>query len=609
MSYARDTNTSATAEPGLRTAGEDLGELLELAVVRLETLGSEYAPDRDRLMSLMQRLREQQLHLAVLGQFKRGKSTLLNALIGADILPAAVVPLTAVPTLLRWGPDLSMRVFYQDDHRQERFDGESTEDVAARLARYVSEEGNPHNRMGVAHVEVTYPSPFLSDGVVLIDTPGIGSTLRHNTEATLDFLPQCDAALFLVSADPPMTQAEMEFLKAVRAKVPRLFFVLNKVDYLSPEELEHALRFLRRLLEKESCLTDDTPVFTVSARQGLEAVENQDADLWQRSGLPELQEHLSAFLRHEKGAALERAVALKAADSVAGSLAQVRLAIRSLELPLSELERRARLLQETVDQAREQALAAKDRLRGDRERTVAFLEEQAAQLRERSRAHLIQAVQEHLGDGPGQVPDEKAAGEALAAAIPEFFQRELETTAEELRARVTAVLHPHQERADDLIELVRSTAAELFEVPYRAPESSEAFEAGRRPFWVTHKWNPIITPIPEEVLDKLLPARMRRKRVLDRLGYQIESLVRHNVENLRWATLQDLNEAFRQFGLSLDERLRDTVAATQGAVQAAWSKRRERAEGVAEEKERLLVAARELASIGNRLRDLAGLAQ
>ena len=80
---------------------------------------------------------------------------------------------------------------------------------APSLAGFVTEKGNPKNKLGVAEVQVDLPAPILTGGVVLIDTPGIGSTYRHNTSATLNFLKQCDAALFLVSADPPITEVEL----------------------------------------------------------------------------------------------------------------------------------------------------------------------------------------------------------------------------------------------------------------------------------------------------------------------------------------------------------------------------------------------------------------
>ena len=184
------------------------------------------------LNELSHRFSEGRFHLAVLGQFKRGKSTLLNALIGESILPVGVVPLTAASTFIQFGETAKIKVRYQDNRPEGEFDGASTDERSAFLAGFVTEKGNPQNRQGIAEVQVDLPVPILSDGLVLIDTPGIGSTCRNNTTVTLDFLQQCDAALFLVSADPPITEVELEFLRLVKEKVPRLFFVLNKIDYL-----------------------------------------------------------------------------------------------------------------------------------------------------------------------------------------------------------------------------------------------------------------------------------------------------------------------------------------------------------------------------------------
>ncbi|MBC7343115.1 MAG: dynamin family protein [Clostridia bacterium] len=132
------------------------------------------------------------------------------------------------------------------------------------------EEGSPKNHKRVRQVELFYPSPLLRQGVILIDAPGIGSTFQHNTATTLNFLPQCDAALFLVSADPPITEMEIEFLRAVRSQVAHLFFVLNKVDYLDREEIAALSHFLKRVLNEQANL-EDIPIFCLSARQALKA--------------------------------------------------------------------------------------------------------------------------------------------------------------------------------------------------------------------------------------------------------------------------------------------------------------------------------------------------
>lgn len=279
-------------------APQGLPALLQQTLAHLEKLGPDFIPDRRKIEALQERLAMERFHLAVLGQFKRGKSTLLNALMGEEILPTSVVPLTAIPTFLLWGPDVRARVTFLNDHPRAEISGKETTALTAFLAQFVTEADNPANRKGVSHVEVFYPAPLLQQGVVLIDTPGIGSTFRHNTEATLNFLPQCDAALFLVSADPPITEVEVEFLKAVRAKVTRLFFIINKVDYLSEEERDTLVRFVRNVLREQVGITGDPPVFRVSARQGLEARKSGNPDLWAQSGLEEVRRW---FFEHELG--------------------------------------------------------------------------------------------------------------------------------------------------------------------------------------------------------------------------------------------------------------------------------------------------------------------
>jgi predicted GTPase len=167
------------------------------------------------------------LQVAVLGQFKRGKSTFINALLGIAVLPSAVVPATAIPTFIAWGPALLIRVTYQDSRPADEFRPATPSEAQEALRQWVTEEGNPKNRRGVKRVDLRLPANILRAGMVVIDTPGIGSTLQHNTDTALQVLPECDAALFILSADPPITQAELAYLAQVQRHAVRVFFVLN----------------------------------------------------------------------------------------------------------------------------------------------------------------------------------------------------------------------------------------------------------------------------------------------------------------------------------------------------------------------------------------------
>jgi GTPase SAR1 family protein len=532
-----------------------------------------------------------------LGQFKRGKSTLLNALLGEPLLPTAVVPLTAIPTFIRLGDAPKIRVSYENGRDIEEFTGNTSEERMEFLKRVVTEEGNPRNRLGVTEVEVFLPSPLLAKGVVLIDTPGIGSTYRHNTEATLNFLPQCDAALFLVSADPPMTQVEVEFLREVRERVPRLFFVLNKIDYLDEDERVVALEFLEKTLQEQLGAMDIGPVFAISARLGLQARLSNNNGLWRASGLGELEMHLIDFLASEKAAALADAVRRKAGDVAESALMYFRLSIRSLELPQADLEQRLAAFGIELEGAQRERLAAQDLMAGDKKRTVEYLEEQAEQLRHEARVALEKALHESRAIGDDGNLDESAAQEILAAAIPVFFEKKLGALAQEADTRVTGVLQPHQRRVDELVEQVRRTAAELFEIPYHPLDSTRAFEFKSQPYWVTHKWDSSFSPVPENWFDRFLPGNPRRQRAMRRLSEKVEALVMHNVENLRWATLRNLDRAFMHFAASLDECLEETIAATQGAIQAACARREQQAGPLAEETTRLRAKVQELENL------------
>lgn len=134
-------------------------------------------PSLSVLHTLRERLQEARLQIAILGQFKRGKSTFINALLRAPLLPSAVVPATAVPTFIAWGPEPHIRVSYQDSRPSEDFSPPDPAAIRAELDQWVTEEGNPVNRRKVRRVDLSFPADVLRDGMVVIDTPGVGSTL------------------------------------------------------------------------------------------------------------------------------------------------------------------------------------------------------------------------------------------------------------------------------------------------------------------------------------------------------------------------------------------------------------------------------------------------
>jgi GTPase Era involved in 16S rRNA processing len=558
-------------------ASRSLARLLDDAAASIDSPSTSQTKILERLNSLRERLATERFQLAVLGQFKRGKSTVLNALLGRSVLPIGVVPVTAIPTFLEprdGGTALKIGVTYTSGNVEE-FGPQSTQALREKLATFVAEEGNPRNVLNVARVDVFLPAQLLERGVVLIDTPGVGSTHRHQTAAADAVLPECDAALLVVSADPPITEIEIEYLARIRETVTRLIVVLNKIDVIEPDDREKAASFLRNALVDHG-LDPFTPIFSLSAHDALRAKESGDAEAFAASGFAELEKHLVQFLANEKRETLNAAVARKAAALVAQLELETEIALKSLRMPAEGLERRMATFDEAAKQFDVERRTANDLLAGDRVRALQELETEAERLRAKARDVLERELDQALAAGEAS----EAARTRLTARVVAFFDEALRDVILKVGARLEEVLRVHQRRADELITLVRQTAANLLEIPFHAPESSEAFEAEREPFWVTAARTSELNPIPPGAFDQFLPAPMRKRRMRKRLLEEINAVVIRNVENLRWATRQNIEDTFRRFGAELDERLSMSLDATQGAMKKALDQRKQHAEHV-----------------------------
>lgn len=520
------------------------------------------APLAARLQELQTRLDAGRFHLAVLGQFKRGKSTLLNALLGEPFLPMSVVPLTAIPTLITYGPARTVRVIFQD--------GRETAVAPDTLAQYVTETANPGNSLGVARVDVRHPAPLLAQGVVLIDTPGIGSTLAHNTETTLEFLTEVDAALFLLSADPPITAVEVEFLQAVQQRVGRLFFLLNKVDYLTPVEQKQTVAFVERTLRQQAQLNGDLTLFPVSARTALEARQQGDDHAWQTSGLAAIETQLLQFLNQEKQAALEQAIAAKATATLQGALQLLQTERRALTMPLDELQQKRGAFQAALNTARRQRQQAADTLEGDQKRLVEHINQQAAALRQEAEGTLATAVTSFLQATDKLDEAETAAQQWLADAVEAFFSARYQPFSQGIQTEVTTLLTTYADQADDLINKLHSLAADLFDFDFAPLHPDAPPNRLQTPYWTRSALKSGLgRPISPGSWERLLPPAKRRTRILNRLQPLAQELALRNTEHLRWAVVQNTQQVLRQFRMHLDDRWQATIEATAQVLETA----------------------------------------
>jgi GTP-binding protein EngB required for normal cell division len=538
MQADAQTATASTVDPPLARVLARLAEAAELlGVADVADLAAETAGH-------LQALR---LEVAVVGEFKRGKFSLINALVGREVLPVGVLPLTAVPTVLEHGEECLV-VEYADGHQEQH--------PLGRLAEFVTEDANPGNRLGVAQVTARLQAPLLDAEVHLVDTPGVGSVYEHNTRATDAYLPSLDAAVLVVSADPPISGAERAFLQRVLEHAVRLFVVLNKADYLAAGDLDRTVAFTEQVVRE--VLPDwPGPVYPLSARP--------------RTGDPQglrwFAAELDRFLREERTAVVT--------DSARRSAAR---GLGSLQLAL-ELERRAASLPaEDLATRRAQFAAVADRLAGDAADDAALLGAAVrrglealdevvgphrAELARRAEQATIEAAERHPDTGPGRLL------EVLAAERPALLQALSKELVE--RAGVAAVAAYRQaataaaQRAADRIQDLQAEAASSFGVPlpdFVAPDldlgiAQVSYSASR------------VTLLAEQLASagwRLLGARAARARAITRAREQAAEEAEMLLGRLRGATAQQLGEAARQLGARLQHHQAALAASLTAAI-------------------------------------------
>jgi GTPase SAR1 family protein len=247
---------------------------------------------------------EQVISVVVVGEFKRGKSTLVNAILQTAVCPVDADIVTAVPTVIMYG-ETPRATAHVEAETEDEDTAPVTEDVPLdHIGSYVSEDGNPGNRRHLSLVEVAIPRPILRSGLCLIDTPGVGGLDSAHGVITLSALKQADGVLFVTDASQELTAAEIEFLQTAVERCPNAACVMTKADLYME---------WRRIAElDEQHLRDagiDVPVLPVSSFLRL---AGSDPELLVESGYPALVDFLLgtvvANARAHKVASAEREV-------------------------------------------------------------------------------------------------------------------------------------------------------------------------------------------------------------------------------------------------------------------------------------------------------------
>jgi GTP-binding protein EngB required for normal cell division len=551
--------------------------------------------DAAALHWLSQKVYEETFNLVVAGQFKRGKSSVINALLGDRILPVGVVPLTSVVTVIRSGSSAKARV--------EFLDGRRTDLALGSLSDYVTERGNPKNSKGVRQVVIEHPSAWLAEGLRLIDTPGIGSVYEHNTDVTQQYLPQADAVLLVASVEQPVSRAELEFLGSIRQYADKSFCLLNKIDYLNREELPEALSFAREAVRQ--ALGIEVPLFPVSARAALDSklALGMPSD---GSGFPEFERALRRFMSDEKREVWIRSVshalrrilsharfALELEAKVLGTpLAEIEGKVvafeakrRELELALFEyqvlMDAGARaLMREEIEPALEEFKAR------EQERVAALVEEWGTESRALSARKLDALLERSSSQAIRSAYDSWLLGEDRAASAA--FESLCERFWSEMQSSVD--------------ELVRYSS-ELFSLQFeRVPDDSRwTPESG---FYYKFWYEPAGLAMLSTSLVSMLPRPLSTRLIVRRRKARARELVEMQAGRLRYDFEQRVQKSALDVRQRMVGRIEATLAALAAAIENGTTAQRQGTEHVAAGMNRIQSARQAIAVIEARMQTL-----
>ena len=244
---------------------------------------------------LLTRLADDRFNLMLVGRFSRGKSTLINAVLGHPYLPTGILPLTSVITTVRYGSRPQAVLNFRNA-------GFPREIPLSQLPEYVTQQSNPGNVKRLAYAEIQLPVELLRRGLFFVDSPGLGSSITENTETTERFFPEADAFVLITSYDSPLSEEEDRALHRIRQADRVLFVIVNKHDTVSPSERGQVLEFVKERLA-QYFFSREPLVFSVSARQALDGKQSGNNGLVESSGIGLLEDALFHFLTEEKAEA------------------------------------------------------------------------------------------------------------------------------------------------------------------------------------------------------------------------------------------------------------------------------------------------------------------
>ena len=485
--------------------------------------------DIRKIEMLKTKIKNRELVISVIGQFKRGKTSFINAVLEAAVLPVGIIPVTSVATKIQYGEALAEVHFKTGDHQIVALD---------QVVGYIAEQQNPNNQKGVSFVNLFLPDDFLRAGITLVDTPGVGSIHQNNTDEAYAFMRDSDAIIFMLSVDSPINEIEREFLIEARNYAAKFYFAINKTDTISPSDLEAYLGYCHDIL-CEIMAVEAIELFAISAKT--------------KVGIDALFIKIAEDIKVSADRIIMDSVQIKFREVLRVALSHLELYRRAYGMPLKNLEEKRSELEEK--------LSSLDQI--TRDSTFYLL---------RHIDELLEQIRAELQDGSAGIRDVLSAEMAavyeknrnakpkeLEKMLMALLENQLTAHLNELSERGLASLSSGYEhlaeilnqKIDDLKGFLVKVVAELFGISYQVDTMAHTLSS-RDDFYVKVNQKPAAFLLDMNDLVYLLPLGYANKKIYARYQNKMQTDVEHNINNMIYNYQYKIRESVREFKAVLE---------------------------------------------------------
>jgi len=509
------------------------------------------------LDEIAEKLSSKLFYLVIVGLFKRGKSSIINALIGQELAPVAVTPVTSVITFFQYAPETGAEVYYTS--------GKKYTIDPAEVSYYISEENNPKNKKGVECVRIFVKSPLL-ENLILVDTPGLGSLFSHNTATTIEFLPRIDAALFVMSADVPISKADEEFLKQIKDSIPNVLFVLNKSDLLAPGDLDKMMKYNLNMLKEIFGGDEVIELIPVSAKEYFRHSGTGTED--DPGNIVMLRNKINSKILSEKDKILvERSIKLllSYADHI---LTLLKVKADTLQMPVHELEQKRESMQKSIDYLASGKVdfdaVVKNRVQQLIARVTEVTEEKRKQL-EIYVQNLLVTNSSETWEKIKETDADKFSGELAEEIIKQYD--ELKGSLEEsVKEEFANILLQYSTLSQSFIKEIMKQMQEVLGIQIEGIISTFDLDVYSS-FYFKTETNYIVPSIRKSFIYRILPEYFVKKIILKQIYRNSMELVNPNAGKMRADIDYKISESYRKFKYHFDQKLFDLLQSLKNMIE------------------------------------------